>query len=262
MGFKITKSEVKKRGGYTKSRIGSKNPFYGKHHSEETKLKMRKPKSLETRLKMSLARKGKTYEQIYGEEVAKIRKQQISNQFKGKKKLLKTRLKMKKPKSEEHKLKISKSLKGKVRNKNWCKNISEGKKGGIPWNKGKSNVFTEETLNKIREARAKQIFPIKDTKIELKIQSYLEQLGVDYFTHRYMDEIKHAYQCDIWIPCLNMVIECDGDYWHKYPVGNEIDHIRTQELISKGFKVLRLWEHEINIMDIFQFKERIGGIND
>ncbi|GAG67123.1 unnamed protein product [marine sediment metagenome] len=41
---------------------------------------------------------------------------------------------------------------------------------------------------------------------------------------------------------MNLVIECDGDYWHKYPVGRDIDHIRTKELIQKGFKVLRLWE--------------------
>jgi len=56
---------------------------------------------------------------------------------------------------------------------------------------------------------------------------------------------------------MNLVIECDGDYWHKYPTGTEIDHIRTKELIEKGFKVLRLWENEIKPMTINKFMEVI-----
>jgi very-short-patch-repair endonuclease len=72
-------------------------------------------------------------------------------------------------------------------------------------------------------------------------------------------EIEHTYQCDILIPDINLVIEVDGDYWHKYPIGNDIDHIRTSELLSKGFKVLRLWEFEIRAMDLNKFKERIYG---
>jgi very-short-patch-repair endonuclease/predicted DNA-binding protein YlxM (UPF0122 family) len=108
-----------------------------------------------------------------------------------------------------------------------------------------------------REIRPKIILPVKDTSIELKIQSFLKQLGIEFFTHQYMKEIEHGYQCDILIPSLKMVIECDGNYWHKYPIGNELDHIRTKELLENGFKVLRLWEFEINSMTIENFKERI-----
>ncbi len=72
-----------------------------------------------------------------------------------------------------------------------------------------------------------------------------------------MKEIKHGYQCDVLIPSMNLVIECDGNYWHKYPIGLERDHIRTKELIEQGFKVLRLWEVEINEMTIKDFQERL-----
>ena len=111
---------------------------------------------------------------------------------------------------------------------------------------------------KIKSARSKQITPMKDTKIELKIQNFLKQLGIEYFTHQYMKEIEHGYQCDILIPSMNLVIECDGNYWHKYPIGNELDHIRTKELLEKGFKILRLWEFEIKDMDLDGFKEKLG----
>ncbi len=118
---------------------------------------------------------------------------------------------------------------------------------------------TKESIEKMKLARAKQIFPVKDTSIEVKIQNFLKQLGIEFFTHQYM-KIEHGYQCDILIPSMNMVIECDGNYWHKYPVGLEKDHIRTKELIEKGFKVLRLWEFEINEMTIKDFQEKIANL--
>lgn len=108
-----------------------------------------------------------------------------------------------------------------------------------------------------KKHRKYQILPTKNSSIEIKIQNFLKQLGIEFFTHQYMKEIEHGYQCDILIPSMNLVIECDGDYWHKYPIGLERDHIRTKELIEQGFKVLRIWESEIKIMNIDDFKNKI-----
>lgn len=163
--------------------------------------------------------------------------------------------------SEETKAKMSLASINKPKSKqhieNWLKSMNKLREEGklIPWNKGgfMSNNFKE----KCREKRIKQILPIKDTKIEVKIQNFLKELGIEFFTHQYIKEIEHGYQCDILIPSMNMVIECDGDYWHKYPIGREIDNIRTKELIEKGFKVLRLWEREIKLMSINSFKDKI-----
>lgn len=144
--------------------------------------------------------------------------------------------------TEEQKLKVSLKLKGSKAY--WFgKNISE------------------EAKTKIRNFRKNQILPVRDTSIEVKIQGFLKQLGIDFFTHQYIKEIEHGYQCDILIPSMNMVIECDGNYWHKYPIGKEIDHVRTKELIEKGFKVLRLWEFEIRKMDIDNFKIKLSEVN-
>ena len=71
-------------------------------------------------------------------------------------------------------------------------------------------------------------------------------------------KIKHGYLCDFFIPSLNLIIETDGDYWHKYPIGRDIDKVRTKELIEKGFKVLRLWENEIVKMDLKELKEKLN----
>jgi very-short-patch-repair endonuclease len=71
-------------------------------------------------------------------------------------------------------------------------------------------------------------------------------------TEKYIN-IKHGYQCDVFIPKMKLIIECDGNYWHKYPIGRDIDKIRTRELLNNGFKVLRLWESDINKMDLNKF---------
>jgi len=129
----------------------------------------------------------------------------------------------------------------------------------------KGKKHSKETIKIIKEKRAKQIIPKKDTSIELKIQNFLRQLEIEFFTHQYMN-IKHGYLCDILIPSMDLVIECDGDYWHKYPIGLKKDHIRTKELIEKGFKVLRLWERDIKKMTILdvhktleEFKAKKGS---
>lgn len=134
------------------------------------------------------------------------------------------------------------------------------KSGNIPHTKGKrlsneTRLKIKQTLDYLKE-KGLYKFPVKDTSIEIKIQNYLKQLNIEFFTHQYM-HIEHGYQCDILIPSMNLVIECDGTYWHKYPVGRDIDHIRTKELLEKGFKVLRLWEFEINAMTIEDLKEKL-----
>jgi len=160
---------------------------------------------------------------------------------------------------------------------------TEFKKGGTSLNKGKKlpleqvekhrkfmkNLYTqgimespmknkhhsEESIKKIRIARAKQIFPLIDTKIEVKIQNYLKQLGIEFFTHQYMKDIEHGYQCDILIPVQEgiekkTIIEAFGTYWHNYPYGNEKDALRTQELLKAGYRVLVFWEKEIKVMSL------------
>ena len=113
--------------------------------------------------------------------------------------------------------------------------------------------------------------PFKDTKIETKIQGFLEQLRIKYIKHKFIKKIKHKYNCDIFIPSMNLVIECDGDYWHgnpsKYVIPNKMqlehierDIIRTKELINNNFNILRLWGSEINKLNINGFKNKIDEI--
>jgi len=50
---------------------------------------------------------------------------------------------------------------------------------------------------------------------------------------------------DFYIPQYNAIIECDGNYWHKYPIGTYKDFEHTLYLVSSGYDVYRFWESEI-----------------
>lgn len=216
---------------------------FGLNKSELIKQKQRKAKigirfSEEHKRKLSLSKKGKSYEEIYGKEKGlRLREERKIS-----------RLGYKVPK--EIKDKIRNSEKGKQVSFETRARLSVNHKGGHPF----GYKVSEKVRKTLKEYREKHIFPKYDTSIEVKIQNFLKQIGVPFFTHQYMREINHSYQCDILIPSMNMVIECDGDYWHNYPLGKNIDKVRTAELLEKGFKVLRLWEREIKFMDLKTFK--------
>lgn len=139
---------------------------------------------------------------------------------------------------------------------------------GITWNKNKkfNEIYFGEQLIKMnrlmKSNRDKQIFPKKDTSIEIKIQNYLKQLGIEFYTHYHIKEIEHSYQCDILIPAQEgitrkTIIECFGNYWHVYPYGRDIDTIRTKELLKQGYRVLVFWENEIKVMQLNDLKHNL-----
>lgn len=194
--------------------------------------------------------KGKTYEQIMGTDKALVLKLQQSKKRQGCKVWNNGLTKDNNDILKKMSFKVSENAKI---------NSNYGMK-----NKHHSYI----TKMKMREKRAHRIYPFKDTSIELKIQTYLKILGIEFITHFYVKGIEHGYQCDIFIPSIKTIIECDGDYWHGNPsifAPDQLnerqkrqkfdDDLRNKELISKGYKLIRLWEKDIKIMDVNKFNE-------
>lgn len=149
---------------------------------------------------------------------------------------------------------------------------------------GVENVFQlKEVKEKIKETNlirygvANPCFLTKQTgrasKVQLKLQNRLMNENISFLSeectknlYKYNKELKKGYCPRPDIQIDNIIIEVQGDHWHCNPdrfkpddiivrFGGkemkasevwELDRIRKEHIESFGFKVLYVWEHEIN----------------
>jgi len=188
-------------------------------------------------------------------ETSEETKLKISNALKGKPSWMKGR-----KHSEETKQKMSESQKKRV-GVCWPKGKKHSEETKLKISKAKQGVLrgspSEETKDKMREASARrwgdpeakqeQLRKMREgrtyagTTIELAIRAVLDEWGVTHIDNKYYA----GRECDIFIPCCNLNIECDGDYWHGRPGVRESDRERDIFMRALGYEVVRIWEKDI-----------------
>jgi very-short-patch-repair endonuclease len=226
---RIVSEETKRK--ISKSLKGHVGWMKGKQHSIETRKKMSEKHkgyicSDKTRRKLSEAHKGKIKS---NEERKKISERMIGNTYS-----------LGHKHTEEAKKKIS------IANSNPSEEIRRKRSKA---HKGKK--LTEEHKRKISNAAIKRICSstfnryVSDTVPERQLKEIFKKNKIKFIHQYYVKDIEHRYAADFYLPDYKCVVEADGKYWHNYPDGNDIDHIRTKEMIEKGYKVLRFWEGQI-----------------
>ncbi len=114
-------------------------------------------------------------------------------------------------------------------------------------------TFTPEYRAKLRARRAQQIFPLKDTKPELAVQTWLQERAIEFTKHQHIPGLNH--QWDIVIEPLRTLIEVDGCYWHGCPCRAGKSRISQSDIpctafaVAVGWTVIRIWECEIKAGD-------------
>lgn len=78
----------------------------------------------------------------------------------------------------------------------------------------------------------------QDTDIELKVKEELQKRKIK-FIHPYKIP-KYPHMADYYIPKYNLIIECDGLYWHQLPKHIKKDKINNYTMRNKGYRVKRL----------------------
>jgi len=206
----------------------------GRKHSEET------------RKRMSAAHKGKKFTEEHCEQ---IRKRMIGNTpwNKGRKGVY----------SKETIEKLKKAGRKKTFSQEHRQNISKANKGRYGYFKGHKHTSASKdkmsiagkkvwAARDIQERRdyLKNVWlmrPANPSSIEISIRKVLDSLNITYQTGKRIS----PYFPDIFIPCANLVIECDGDYWHSRPEAKEKDTKRDTFMRDKGYEVVRIWERDI-----------------
>lgn len=209
----------------------------GKKGMKQTK--KRKPLTQEQKDKIRQTMKEKWKDKEYRERMSNAHKhelpdewkQNISKGMKGKRKKLKTRIKMSKYQSnrtDEHE-----------------KNFRES------WKKQWNGLTKQEQLDRLSnwiEAGHKSFnsFSLKPTNIELKVKEQLDYYGIRYIQQKHINDGDRNYYLDFYLPEFKTVLECNGDYWHNKEERKQRDKMLKQYVESTGRKIVFIWEHEIN----------------
>ena len=150
-------------------------------------------------------------------------------------------------KNEERNKKISEKLKGVPKSEEHKQKLKE-----VFNTEQYKECKSKELLNRVKS----QTFSMSSKLEKMFIEQFIKPLEIEYQTQYYIKEIKQY--CDVYIPSKNLIVECDGSFWHcdprLFPNGpiydyqkNKIerDKIKTDYLINKGYELLRFWEVDI-----------------
>lgn len=86
-----------------------------------------------------------------------------------------------------------------------------------------------------------------ESYLETKIKNFLIKNQIEFISNS--RNIIKPKEIDIFIPSLNLAIECNGDYWHQVNKNkrNQFKHLEKTEMCeSKGIRLLHFWGFEIN----------------
>lgn len=139
------------------------------------------------------------------------------------------------PRTEEVKQKIGNGHRGKKARPESRLKMSDSRK--------KYYERIPEAKNILRQLRLSQKnIPNKNTSIEVALQKELTARGFMYLTHV---SLLGICQPDILFPHLHLVVQADGDYWHRLPHMVKKDDRQDKALTAAGYEVLRFWESQI-----------------
>lgn len=129
-----------------------------------------------------------------------------------------------------------------------------GEKNGM-WKKKHS----EDIVELCRQAKIKNfkdgIYASAVSKGELDLLERLrEKLGE--VVHQFTVPNYHRVY-DFYIPSLHLIVEYDGDYWHREEKYLNKDYRDTTKALEKGFKIFRYWESTVKQLGIDNIVEDI-----
>lgn len=79
------------------------------------------------------------------------------------------------------------------------------------------------------------------SSIEVAVEAELEKMGVDFVPQ----EKFGRFLVDFYLPSMNLVIECDGDYWHSRPEVVARDKRKNKWMERNGVNLARITESDI-----------------
>ena len=150
---------------------------------------------------------------------------------------------------EETKRKISEALIGHecYEDKTRKENISKALKGNSKVIKNAKKRWSNLDIDEKRKKMEPAIIAngrVNPSSLEIVIQKVLDDIGIKYETQKKVG----IWFVDIYLPEMNLVIECNGNHWHNYdlfPDTKKRDQALQNHCDNKGIHLVWLWEKDI-----------------
>ena len=137
---------------------------------------------------------------------------------------------------------------------NFMLNNTYGKNGHH--NKGKTLALTD-AQRKIRSRKRVEYLVSNtgksvNTSIELKCRDFLIANEIQFEQQFILETDKSSWAFDFFIPNRNLLIEVDGEYWHRKPKQINRDILKSNAAADAGFILLRFSSDDLNFKLIFE----------
>jgi hypothetical protein len=93
---------------------------------------------------------------------------------------------------------------------------------------------------KMARARASVLINGKDSILERVVQTLLNALDIPYVRHHVIG----YWEFDLFIPSHNLLIECQGEYWHSTRQSQDASKFTYVDEYFPEYKLIYLWERE------------------
>lgn len=166
--------------------------------------------------------------------------------------------------SQEDKLRISTNARNKrleylykdhpniylIRNKDYLESIIDSfstkptlydleSKLGMSWQNFIARLEEFELLDKLMYSKR------HDSIFQQEVQQFIKSLNIPYQHNVHSVLSNKRLELDIYIPSHNLAIECNGLYYHYYPVKDKDYHYNKSRLCEeRGIRLIHIWENE------------------
>jgi very-short-patch-repair endonuclease len=156
--------------------------------------------------------------------------------------------------SPEVRKRISATLKGNKNAAGHVLSLEARQKIGAKHRKLWAQIPLEEKQRRTHAGRKAVCSP---SGLEKIIHQYLRKAGMKFQSQKSF----RPYFVDIFIPKLNLIVECDGEYWHGPAEARRSDRKRDRYLISRyGVRVVRVPEKSIRENPKLVVSTILGGL--
>lgn len=183
------------------------------------------------------------------------------------------------PKSEEHRKALSEARKGKKFKPHSPETIEKMR---LSWERRKANketykayvnsvserMSTPEMILIIRERTANLIKSknhngkSSGTSLEVRMEKFLDSKGLSYETQKIVNTPKGSFTFDFFVEEKNLLVEVDGEYWHRKSLEQfNRDIIKERLAIDMGYRFLRISDKDWKPDMVFETEDHIRNHN-